>query len=175
MLEARHEEYRRAEPPQAVIFRCQPPIDVLSTPRLAKRRGRERLEFTATWRTSGPPDYTGAICSPNAGVFGAPVLFDAKDCERGPWSFGLLERHQARDLEAVRLARGIAFVALRMSGTEWVLPWARLGELWWPWHERQGRAAKGTASIDAVGCERIGWQMPRPGDWLGALRGAGVV
>lgn len=175
VLEGWHGQYRKAEPPRAVVFRCQPPIDVLSTPRMVKRRGRERLEFTATWRSEGPPDYTGLVAASPGRVPSIPVLFDAKDCEAGLWSFGLLERHQARDLEAVHLAGGLAFVALRLEGECWLLPWVELGPLWWAWHERTARAAKGTASLDAAGCGRIGMRMPTPGDWLGALVAGGVV
>jgi penicillin-binding protein-related factor A (putative recombinase) len=153
--------YRRDQ--QAVVFRVPPPVRPIG-------RVNDKGEFRAAWKSEGPPDYAGVVCP-----ISMAVSFDAKDCETERWSFGLLERHQARDLEAWSGAGGYAFVALRLAGDGWVLPWSELGPLWWTWHDRVGRAAKGTAGIDLAGCRSIGLRMPEPGDWLGALRDGGVV
>jgi recombination protein U len=161
LIEGFHDDYRRNR--QAVVFRTPPPVKVI---------GRVSAEgnFRGCWRSEGPPDYAGVVCP-----ISMAVAFDAKDCEAARWGFGGLERHQARDLEAWSGAGGYAFIALRLGPTGWVLPWSELGPVWWAWHERTGRAARGDGSLDSAGCVRIGLRMPTPGDWLGALRDGGVV
>lgn len=151
ILDARHDAYRRDG--LAVVFRTPPSVRLLS------RVGRDG-QFRGCFRGQGPPDYAGVVAG------GRAVAFDAKDCAGERWSFGALERHQARDLEGWSGAGGIAFVALRLAGEPWVLPWARLGPIWWAWHEREGRAARGSGSLTGAMCAELGRRMPEPGDWL---------
>lgn len=176
MLEGWHDTYRRDQ--RAVVFRTPPPVKVLS-------RVTGGGEFRACFRSDGPPDYAGVVAGGGPkGPFGMamggrPVAFDAKDCEGPRWPFSALERHQARDLEGWQVAGGTAFVALRLGEVGWVLPWTRLGPLWWAWHDdlgdrrgvgrTTGKATKGTASLDAQECARIGARMPMPGNWLEPL------
>lgn len=155
VLDQWHVRYRAER--RAVVWRTPPAVRLLS-------RVSTAGQFRACFRGEGPPDYAGVV-APD----GRPVVFDAKDVARAArWPFENLERHQARDLEAVQIAGGLAFVALRIRGAGWVLPWQRLGPWWWEWHEREGRAARGRASIDPT---EVDWsrRMPELGDWLGAL------
>jgi penicillin-binding protein-related factor A (putative recombinase) len=162
LIEGWHDTYRRDR--QAVVFRTPPPVKLLS-----KVSGEG--QFRACFRSEGPPDYAGVLKR----RVPVAVAFDAKDCETTRWSFGALERHQARDLEGWAGVGGYAFVALRFAEIGWVLPWSELGPAWWAWHEREGRAVKGTAGLDLAGVRAMGLRMPMPGDWLGALRAGGVV
>ena len=156
-LEEWNKTYRAASPSLAVVRRTQPLVRVLSRPH------RTTKQFRAVFDGDGPPDFEGFIG-------GTGVSFDAKDCEGTRWSFGDLDRHQARDLEAVHLLGHRAFVALRIEGTGWVLPWSELGKRWWPWYESTTRAAPGEASVGVDDLRVWAWRMPQLGDWLGALR-----
>lgn len=150
-LTLQHDAYRRDR--AAVIFRCHPQVTVESELRGGKFRG-----FFAG---DGPPDFTGYLCDT-----GRAVCFDAKSAAGPRFELKNIKRHQARDLTAIG-PLGLAFIALRMGRAEWVLPWEQLGPLWWRWHD--GDAAHGEASLSHDDCGRIGWRMPRPGDWLAAL------
>jgi hypothetical protein len=168
ILEGWHDTYRRDR--RAVVWPTPPRVRVLS-------RVSPAGQFRAAWAAEGPPDYAGVL-EPR----GRAVVFDAKDCQAERWPLSSLERHQARDLEAVHAAGGFAFVALRFAGhlgagtprrvegprgdEAWVLPWATLGPLYWTWYD--GDAERGQASISRARVSNLGWRMPEIGDWLGA-------
>lgn len=150
LLEHWHDEYRRDR--RAVVWPTSPPVRVLS-------RVGANGQFRACWAGDGPPDYVGFVAG------GQGVLFDAKDCSLDAWPLRDLERHQARDLEAAHVAGHRAFVALRLGGEGWVLPWSSLGPRWWAWWEAD-RVRPGEASLTAADCDQLGHRMREPGDWL---------
>jgi penicillin-binding protein-related factor A (putative recombinase) len=162
-LDSWHDRYRLEG--RALIHRTPPPVRVLSRV--------DKGVFRGSFLGLGPPDYAGVVAG-----FGPPrstsraVAFDAKDCAGARWSFGDLAEHQARDLEEWSQVGGYAFLALRLAGQGWVVPWSWLGPRWWAWAARRGRAAEGTASVVAAD---FAGQTPRPmgrlGDWLSALEG----
>ena len=129
-LERLHDAYRRDR--LAVVLRAHPPV------RVHEDRGPT---FVGSWSASGPPDFVGLLAS------GRGLALDAKDCTAARWPLASLERHQARDLEAVHIAGGVAGVALRLAGDGYWLDWRDLGPRYWAWLERAGRAEKGTASL----------------------------
>lgn len=137
--------------------RGNPPVKVLSA---IGPDGR----FRACWGGDGPPDFGGSF-APNGRAF----KFDAKDCDQNRWPLASLEHHQARDLDRADRVGALSFVALRLQGSCWVLPWASLSKPWSAWYATTGRAAAGTASLSVEDCDVLGWRMPEPGDWLGAL------
>lgn len=153
LLETRHEEYHAAR--LAVVYRCHPPVKVLSR---VTEDG-----FRAAWSGDGPPDFSGVVAG------GRAVVFDAKDCDQARWPLAGLHRHQARDLDRAERAGAHAFVALRLQGVCWVLPWTALAKPWSAWYATVARAAAGTASLGPDDCRALGRAMPYPGDWLGAL------
>lgn len=128
-LEHLHDRYRRDR--RAVILRAHPAVKVL---------GQRGKAFTGVWASDGPPDFIGALGD------GRAVAFDAKDTHGARFPFSMLARHQARDLEAVHLAGGVAFIALRFGGQPYVLPWAELGPRYWRWTETKGAPASVTPS-----------------------------
>lgn len=147
-----HDQYRRDV--RAVILRANPPVKVLS----AVTRGR----FSACWGGDGPPDFMGYLCDS-----GRAVCFDAKSCAGPRFPLAQIETHQARDLTAFG-PMGLPFIALRMGASAWVLPWHNaLDSIWWRWSD--GLAERGDASLTAASCDRIGWRMRTPGDWLDAI------
>lgn len=121
--------------------------------------GRKSIRvFEGTYAGEGPPDFSGLVAG------GRSVAFDAKDTTKDRFAFSMLPRHQARDLEAEHLLGGIAFIALRLQGEAFVLPWAELGPRFWNWFEASERAGKGTASL-----AREDWWRPFDvlgGGWL---------
>lgn len=157
-IEFWHDQYARAR--RARVFPSPPKVKLLSK---VSANGR----FTGCFEGEGPPDYTGGFVSRH-GVRRA-VCFDAKDCAGSRWDLSNLERHQARDLDAFHALEHLSFVALRLGehGGCWVLPWATLGPVYWRWHD--GLAARGEASINEDRAAELGWRMPQPGDWMGAL------
>ena len=105
-----------------------------------------------------PPDYL-ALSQ------GRAILFDAKSTLDSTWSFGLLERHQARSLDAWAEAGGIAGLVIavdHMRVIGWV-PWSELGPRWWAWHSNPGVAKRGTASLTA---DEVGRYACHGGDWM---------
>lgn len=147
-----HQRYR--DEGRALVLRTPTPVKVLSKV--------DQGQFRGCFLGLGPPDFTGV-----AG--GRPVCFDAKDTVNKRWPLRQLDLHQALDLEAWTRAGGLAFVALRLQGVGWVLPWPSLEPIWRTWHVRSGQAASGTASLDEAACAEFGLRMPSPGNWLGAL------
>jgi len=140
---------------------------------LANANARYRKAGTAAvWKTEparnakgvylskAPPDFMGILND------GRAVCFDAKDIKGTRFPFAKLADHQARDLEAIWKHNGVAFVALRLGGVRWFVPWGRLRFLWWPWREGSGRQA----SVDAEWLERCAAQFER-GDWLSGVEG----
>lgn len=150
-----NDRYRAENPSAATVFETPARVLMVTNP-------DERGIFRAKWIGIGPPDFVGWIGA-------RPVCFDAKHTDQGRWSFGDLILHQAQDLESCQLAGGVAFVALRLGLDGYVLPWDRLGPLWWAWNDRKtARAVK--ASISGAEVRAIGRKMPTPGDWLSAIR-----
>lgn len=121
-LERLHDRYRRDR--LAVVLRVHPPVRMLAD------HGKS---FTGIWAGDGPPDFVGALGD------GRAVAFDAKTIERGQrFPLRMIARHQARDLEAVHLAGGLAFVAFRLKRQAYALPWSKLGPLFWSWRDVVG-------------------------------------
>lgn len=121
-LERLHDRYRRDR--LAVVLRVHPPVRMLAD------HGKS---FTGIWAGDGPPDFVGALPD------GRAVAFDAKTRQTGAsFPLSMLPRHQARDLEAFHLAGGLAFVAYRLRGHAFALPWADLGPRYWAWREADG-------------------------------------
>jgi hypothetical protein len=129
--------------------------------RMLSRIGRDG-SFRARWDGRGACDFSGELRPDGRGW-----TCDAKDCEGVRWPFGELlrdgEDHQARRLEGCHRMGGLAFVALRLGGGGWVLPWAELGPRWWAWRLRGERPASWRPA------DGWGLRMPEPGDWLGAI------
>jgi len=148
ILEAACRDYHAAD--RLTWQRNHPPVRMLS-----KIRGDG--SFLARWDGKGPCDFSGEL-APN----GRGWTCDAKDCAGDRWRFEELELHQAKRLEGCHWTGGLAFVALRLGGTGWVLPWAELGPRWVRWHRQGGRPASFSG-------EAWGLRMPKLGDWLGAL------
>lgn len=148
-LDRWHDQYRRDQ--RAVVTRTHPPIVLLS-------RIGARGQFRACFEGKAPPDYIGRVA-------GVAVCFDAKESATSTWSFGLLEDHQARDLEAWSLdPSAVAALAIRFgSGECWWVDWRELGPRWWAWRELERRAKPGEASLVEG---ELGRRMPTPGDWL---------
>lgn len=148
-LDRLHDRYRRDR--RAAIFRAHPPVGIIAD------HGKR---FTGFWAGDGPPDFVGLLYESGRGV-----SFDAKDCRGRRWTFQHLPRHQARDLEAVHLAGGVAFIALRIRGQGVALPWAELGPLYWSW---RNKAPGSVASV--TGAEPWACPFDVAGDgWLDAL------
>ncbi|HYD02649.1 MAG TPA: Holliday junction resolvase RecU [Phycisphaerales bacterium] len=143
-LEALHDRYRREQ--LAVILRGHQPVTVQS---------KNGSHFYGHFAGDGPPDFMGCLGVKSTWSPGRVVAFDAKDCQAKRFPLHQIERHQARDLEAVYLATGIAFIALRLQGEAFALPWAYLRESYWPWWESDERARKGSASL-----VREDWWLP---------------
>jgi len=162
LLDLHHDRYRREG--RAVIVATPPPVKVLS-------RLSEGGTFRACFLGLGPPDYAGVVAGFPPSVLGTAraVAFDAKDCSGPRWSYGDLPEHQAQDLDDWERLGGIAFVALRLQGVGWVLPWSELGGRWHAWSATEGVARPGTASLAAQDLEGWAHRMPRPGDWIEAL------
>lgn len=114
-------------------------------------------QFLARWGPPGPPDFTGVLPG------GRAVTFDAKESNLRPsWSFSLLQRHQAMDLEAWHLAGGLAFLALRTTQGPFVALWEVFGPRWWAWNDGE----KVEASVDRSS------PLVRPfegADWLSVI------
>jgi penicillin-binding protein-related factor A (putative recombinase) len=159
VLQAWHDRYRAEG--RAVVFRTPPPVQLLS--RIAPGG-----EFRARFKGKGPPDYAGV-------ALGVPVSFEAKDCSSGEWAFGGLELHQAEAFDDWWRSGGTAFVAIRFGRRAFVLPWDRLGPVWRAWHTRVGRAKAGEGKLLPTRCAELGFLMPHPGDWLGALQTHGAI
>ena len=141
---------------QAVVFRTPPPMKIIG------QQGGGR--FLAIHAAGGPPDYTGAVA-------GRAVCFDAKECRADRWGFSHLPAHQAEALSEVEAQGGLVFIYLRLAGRDHVLPWPRLGPLWWAWCHatRPGhRAASGSASLSADEVRALGVDVTGRG-WLAAL------
>ena len=140
-LEQRHREYRRDR--RAVIFRCHP-----------------RRDRSGKYLEDAPPDFLGALAD------GRAVALEAKDHAGARWPLSRLADHQARDLEAVHLAGGVAGVALRLGGSGWWLGW---GDLRGPWQAWRG-GERGPASVDGAWLREHAWPIV-DGDWLTAVAG----
>lgn len=137
-LEAQHDRYRRDR--LAVVWKTEP-----------------RRDRTGRYVEKAPPDFVGVLAD------GRGVCFDAKDCTRSRWPLSNVKPHQARDLEAVYLAGGVAFVALRMGSVGHFLPWGALRESYQAWRLGEGSASLGPRDIERIGREMDG------ADWLGVL------
>jgi hypothetical protein len=164
ILDGWHDRYRLEG--RAVVYRTPPPVKVLGSV--------ERGIFRGCWLGLGPPDYAGVVAGFGRSLASTAraVAFDAKDCAAARWSFDSLEAHQARDLADWSSAGGFSFIALRLLGAGWLLPWPGLAPRWLAWWDvrsRGGTAAPGTASVGIEDLEDWARLMPRPGDWLGAL------
>lgn len=95
----------------------------------------------------GPPDF-GGIVHPSLAV-----CFDAKKTNEPRWSFHDLvvrgggraasrnANHQAEAFDAFQRAGGFAFIAARIQGESYVLPWAMIGPMWWRWRHHGGKPA----------------------------------
>jgi recombination protein U len=165
LLDFWHDRYRLEG--RALIHRTPPPVRVLS-------RVTDGI-FRGQFLGLGPPDYAGVVAGfgPSRLSTARAVAFDAKDCADVRWKFEHLAEHQARDLEEWSAVGGYAFLALRLQGQGWVVPWSWLGPRWWAWATRREQAKPGTASV--VAGDFAGQSprpMERPGDWLSALEGA---
>lgn len=140
-LEVWHDAYRRER--RAVVQKNEPKA--------------KNIAGRIVYERKGAPDFDGTLAG------GRAVVFDAKDCRASRWSLKGLALHQARDLEAHHLAGAVAFVALRFQGVGYVLPWARLGPVYWRWVEK-----KGPASLSGDDVRTLGIPMG-PDGWLGVL------
>jgi penicillin-binding protein-related factor A (putative recombinase) len=160
LIDGWHDRYRLEG--RAVVYRTPPPTKVLSW--------IDKGVFRACFLGLGPPDYAGVVArfGPSAAAARA-VAFDAKDCGAARWKFEHLEPHQARDLDEWARLGGIAFIALRLAGRGWVLPWSELGPRWSSWSTMTGAAVRGTASVGVEELQQWALPMPQPGDWLGAI------
>lgn len=134
-LDVLHQRYRAHR--LGVIHKTHPPTKLIN----------RRLVYVA----KGPPDFIG-------NALGRPVAFDAKDCQNSRWQFSGLKRHQALDLEANQVNGGVSFIALRLAGEPWVVPWTWLGPRWWG----DGKRSLVAADLDE------GWRMGWFG-WIGWL------
>lgn len=141
-----------ADAGHAFVVQAPPAVKVISKP----VNGR----FTACWTKDGPPDFAGS-------AFGRGIVFDAKDCAGSRWPLSDLAPHQARDLNTAQKAGAIAFVALRLEGQGWVVPWSVLGPRWIRWGKNQ--AARGEASLGVAELRQIALPMDGEG-WLSAVR-----
>jgi len=157
-LDWQHAQYRARG---VAVLRQGPP----SRPVRATMGGRSTILLLPLG--DAPPDFL-AIAD------GITYLFDAKSQEEGPWPLSKLEPHQARALDAATLAgcgHVVAGIVLSLEGGRRVFwcPWTALAPLWWAWHRRVGTAARGTASLSAEDCGRIGRECSGA-DWLAAAR-----
>lgn len=158
-LDWQHAQYRARG---VAVLRQGPP----SRPVRATLAGRSAVLLLPLG--DAPPDFL-AIAD------GTTYLFDAKSQEEGPWPLARLEEHQARALDAATLAgcgRVVAGVVLSMERGRrvWWLGWRELAPLWWAWRRRVGVAPRGSASLSAEDCGRIGRECGGV-DWLGAISG----
>lgn len=153
VLEHWHQGYRRDR--LAWVAKAEPPVKMLS-----RKDGAGR--FTACFERMGPPDFVGIL-----GPDGRGVVFDAKDCTRARWPFSDLPAHQARDLEAAHDRGAVTFVALRLQGHAWVLPWPAVRDLYWRWTDHGGEPA----SLAVADLERLALPMGDAG-WLPLVRAA---
>lgn len=154
-LDRLHDRYARDG--TARIWRTCAPVRVLAD------RG---ATFEAAWAGNGPPDYLGVLGNSRA------ISFDAKDCAGSRFPLSQIERHQARDLEAMHLRGGHAGIALCLAGDAYWLDWTQLGPIFWAWFQRSGRAGRGEASLQPAA-----WWRPfdvASDGWVGAL-GVGAV
>lgn len=134
-LAAQHVLYRRDR--LAVVWQTHP-----------------RRDASGRYLEAAPVDFLGALLG------GRAVALDAKEHAGPRWPLSQLHDHQARDLEAVHLAGGIAGVALRLGGEGWWVPWAELRATWQAW-----RAGGRPASVD--GAWLVGSARRMSGaDWL---------
>lgn len=115
-----------------------------------------RRAMNGRFLAEAPPDFLGVIEG------GTCVCFDAKMTDKERFYFSEIKDHQAKDLEAVHLRGGIAFIALLYRGTPYVLRWSDLGRQYQAW--RRG----GAASLSAGEIEKMGRVM-NGHDWLRVL------
>lgn len=160
-LDSWHERYSLEG--RAAIRRTPAPVKVLSR--------IDQGVFKGCFLGLGPPDYVGLVAGFGASrsATARAVAFDAKDCAGDRWPLKSLEAHQAEDLEEWHRLGGQAFIALRLLGRGWVLPWSELGPRWRAWAEREERAAPGSASLGVEDLEAWAVPMARLGDWLPVL------
>lgn len=142
---------------RAIIHKTDPPVRQIRPGKAGK--------FYGCFSGTGPVDFWGCIKG------GRTVAFDAKHCSGKRWPYKGLEPHQARKLRAVHSMGGLAFVALRMAGSTWVLPWAELDRRWTKVHTKEAKRGEMSVSLDDLKTWAI--KMPMPGDWLGALTSRG--
>lgn len=115
------------------------------------------------FRARGACDFSGVLAG------GRGFTFDAKDCAGARWPLDRLEEHQAKLMAGYSAMGGLAFVALRIGGSGWVLSWPELGPRWiavWKAHQRRQRVERGAGSWSPA--DGWGARMARPGDWLSA-------
>lgn len=104
-----HDAYRRDR--IALVVRTQPDM---------RMTGRN----TAVVFGKGPPDYCGM-------ALGRPVLFDAKDASKDRLYASQVPQHQASYLEACMVQGGWAFLSVRLSGRQLVVPWHGVADAYW--------------------------------------------
>lgn len=83
---------------------------------------------------SAPPDFLGC-------VQGVSVAIEAKSTNKQRLAFSAIRECQALDLEEHHKQGGLAFLAVKVAGAGYVLPWCELSEMWWRWSRDGGRPA----------------------------------
>ena len=106
-------------------------------------------DFRGRYIGDAPPDYLGVLYAT-----GQCVAIEAKSTQAPRWSVANLHLHQRRDLEAVRLAGGVALVVLRIPAGTWAVPVDRV----------PSRGTLGVEELAVVGRRLVGV------DWAGGAR-----
>lgn len=100
-------------------------------------------------RAVGPPDFLGVLKG------GRAVCFDAKDCTSSRFNLGKIVAHQRADLDTAHRMGALSFVALRIGGVGYRVPWEVIS----------AEIKRGVKSFTIRDIERISVPMGRDG-WL---------
>ena len=142
---------------KAILFKTQPEFRVLRV---------TKSGFKGAFTGKGPPDYVGSCQE-------LSFIAEAKTTEQARFSFSMIKEDQANRMnlwedQAVNHT-GAIFLWMRDKDIRYVIPWAAIRDRWQTWHDNEGRAASGTASLSLEQLDKLAVRFDETG-WLEPLR-----
>lgn len=134
----RHWHARYRVQGKALVAQQHPPVQMIG----GKGAGGK---FTGFFRDDGVVDFMGVLAG------GRVVAFEAKESDAASWPMSKLPPHQAAFLAQVHAMGGLAFIALRLRGQAWFVPWSGLN---------------GVASLTPANLPRLGKPIDFEEGWI---------